>query len=364
MRVLGHNQIAMLCRIVAAVAAFAASASAGEPLPFTSTDGGGWSLPALPVPPLLAAGHSRPEFREFGAGTASPDLPSLNERRRLIRFAEVPPPQTAFPPPRRPPLCEDGVGGCETWQILPAGLLFRSYLAGEKEPRMGTALLFETDGDTLQESALGARVGLIRYGTPGGVRPEGWQLDIAGAAFLRQNWTHDLDVDAVDFRIGVPLTWRRGPWAAKFGYYHLSSHVGDEFLVRNPGFQRINFVRDALLFGLAYDVTPDWLVYGEVAYAVNTDGGAEPWEFQFGVEYSPVIRSGLRGSPFFAVNGHLREEFDFGGSVNILAGWQWRSSASDARLRIGGQYFNGKSMQYSFFNRNEELAGVGIWYDF
>jgi Protein of unknown function (DUF1207) len=251
-----------------------------------------------------------------------------------------------------------------TWQVLPAGLLYRSYMAGVKEARLGTVALRQSGGDTFQESTLGARVGIVRYGTPTAIRPEGWELDVEGAAFLRQNWDENLDVEAVDFRYGVPLTWRRGPWAAKFAFYHLSSHAGDEFLIRNPGFQRINYLRDVLLLGVSYNVTPDWRVYGEVGYAVHTDAGAEPWELQFGAEYSPIVRNGIKGSPFFAVNGYLRQDFDFGGSLNVMFGWQWRSDVSDHVFRIGGQYYNGKSLQFEFFNRNEQLFGGGVWYDF
>jgi len=234
---------------------------------------------------------------------------------------------------------------------------------------MGTAVLSDSGGDVFQESTLGARIGLVRYGhtAKSGETEDlsgSWQLDVEGGAFLRQNWDEGLDLEAVDFRIGVPLTWRRGPWDVKFGFYHLSSHLGDEFQLRNPDFERRNFLRDVLVLGTAYHLTPDWLLYGEAGFAVNTDGGSEPWEFQFGVEYSPAIRNGWHGSPFLAVNGHLREEFDFGGAVNILFGWQWRPWHSDGLLRIGGQYYNGKSLQYSFFDENEQLIGAGIWFDF
>lgn len=308
---------------------------------------GGWSEVREPEPKTHTTSFLPPMLA---------DLP-----RRLVR------PVSLFQPTPAPqPLTEFASGDAQPylWQVLPSGLLFKSYMAGEKESRMGTALLAEIGGDTFQESVLGGRIGLLRYGTPGAIQPEGWQLDVEGAAFLRQNWTRDLDVDAVDFRIGVPLTWRQGPLAVKFGYYHISSHVGDEFLVRNPGFVRRNYVRDALLLGVAYNLTPDWMIYGEVAGSFRTDGGAKPWEFQFGTEYSPDIRNGFQGSPFFAINAHLREEFDFGGGLNVLAGWQWRSSDSDRVLRIGGQFYTGKSLQYAFFNRNEQLIGVGIWYDF
>ena len=46
------------------------------------------------------------------------------------------------------------------------------------------------------------------------------------------------------------------------------------------------------------------------------------------------------------------------------AGWQWRGRESDHLLRVGMQYFNGKSSQYSFFDEHEELIGLGLWYDY
>jgi len=251
-----------------------------------------------------------------------------------------------------------------TFEFLPDGLLYKSYLAGEKEPRFSGALLYDTQGATYLDAALGGRVGIFRYGTRGRRSPQGWQLDLEGAAFPRLNVDENSDLDSADFRIGVPLTFRNGPLGVKFGYYHISSHVGDEFLARNPGFVRVNYVRDSLLYGLAYDVNPDLMIYGEVAYAFGVSGGAEPWEFQFGAEYSPVFAICPYGAPFLAVNGHLREEVDFGGSVNVIGGWEWRNRRSDRQLRVGVQYFNGKSSQYAFFTQHEELIGVGIWFDY
>ena len=374
MDALGEKRITWLCGLlVAGLSVVGADADDGrwaptrvrEPVRTVANFEVGWSAPRIPP-------THRVNRADYHANTGR--LQSVPPKRlhRQTFFERLTAPPAANPSSELPkpivasedalPPCEDGV--CETWQVLPPGLLFRSYLAGEKEPRMGTSLLFETGGDTLQESTIGARLGLVRYGTVGAIRPEGWQLDFEGAALLRQNWTHSLDVDAVDFRFGIPITWRRGPWAAKFAYYHLSSHVGDEFLGRNPGFRRVNYIRDAIVAAVSYDITCDWLVYAEAAFAFHTDGGAEPWEFQFGVEYSPIERNGFRGTPFFAINGHLREEFNFGGSVNAMAGWQWRSEYSDVRLRFGAHYYNGKSMQYSFFNQHEELIGLGLWYDF
>jgi len=251
-----------------------------------------------------------------------------------------------------------------TWQVLPCNVLYRSYLAGGREPRMAMQFVHERDQGWLWDATLGARVGILRYGTQDPFWPEGFEIDVAGAAFPRLDPEEDRDVVATDFRIGVPLTFRVGSFETKFGYYHLSSHLGDEFLLKNPTVDRINYVRDALVLGVAVFPHPDVRLYSEVGYAFNTDGGAEPWEAQFGVDYSPT-RPTTRffGDPFVAVNGHIREEVDWGGNFTVQTGLQWRG-VTGRLFRLGLQYFNGKSDQTEFYTQHEEQIGLGIWYDF
>jgi len=85
---------------------------------------------------------------------------------------------------------------------------------------------------------------------------------------------------------------------------------------------------------------------------------------QFGVEFSPADHSGIYGAPFWAINGYLREEVNWGGNVNIMVGWQWRGDRNNHLFRIGLQYLDGKTMQYSFFQNSERMVGFGTWYDF
>lgn len=252
------------------------------------------------------------------------------------------------------------IGG---WELFPDSLLYHSYMAGEKEPRFASQWLWEKDRGRIWEAAVGGRWGVFRKGTSG-PNGEGFQFDVEGAALVRIDPESEDDLEAADFRAGFLGTWKRGQYRWKFGYYHLSSHVGDEFLENNPTFMRRNYVRDALLLGLVYDITPEIAIYGEYAYAANSNGGAEPGEFQFGFEYSALEPIWLRGSPFFAINGHLREEFNYGGSVNVLAGWQWIGPNSGHSFRFGFQHYNGPSMQYSFVDQHEALSGLGIWFDF
>ena len=255
---------------------------------------------------------------------------------------------------------------CEQWQILPAGLLYHSYLAGEKEPRMQFLHLYDTRNDqTYWEAVLGGRIGLLRHGTVGATNPEGFQLDVEGAVFARVLPTEpSAQLAASDYRAGLLATWRHDRTAYKAGFYHISAHVGDEYLLANPLFQRINYVRDSLVAGTVYDLNLSSKIYGEIAYAVGSQGGAEALEMQVGGEYTPVARSYLRGAPFAAVNGHLREDFDYRGGVNVVSGWGWQGVETSHRLRLGMQYYNGPSLQYEFFDRWENLIGGGLWLDY
>jgi len=247
---------------------------------------------------------------------------------------------------------------------MPDGLIYRSYMAGVKEPRFASVWSSEKDAGSVWDVALGGRLGLLRYGTTDSARPEGWQVDVEGGVFARLDPNaFSTPLIAADFRMGLPFTYAQGPWHFKLAYYHISSHLGDEFLLENPGFTRINYVRDGVALGAGCHWTDAVRVYGEVGYAVGAGGGAEPMEFQFGADFSPP-HTAIWGSPFAAVNTHLRQEVDFGGNFVAQLGWQWRNGGSGRASRLGLQYYNGKNEQYEFFDDFERKLGLGLWVDY
>ena len=134
-------------------------------------------------------------------------------------------------------------------------------------------------------------------------------------------------------------------------------------VIENPLVHRFNYTRDSAIAGVTYDISDDWQTYGEIAYALSAEDGAEAFEYQYGLQYSPLV-FGLRGAPFAAVNGHTRQDFDWATSVNCQAGWQWRGTDSQHLWRLGVQYYSGPALQYSFPGKHDHLLGGGLWFDF
>lgn len=247
------------------------------------------------------------------------------------------------------------------WHFRPKGFVYSTYWASAAEPRMATHFVKEFDHGWLLDSHIGGRVGIVRFGPKG--RDEGWQLDVLGGAKLRQDWEDGLDVLATDFRYDILTTYGVDRYRFKFGFYHVSSHAGDEFLLKNPEFDRLNYYRDVLVAGVSYYPFPQLRIYGEAGWAFSYEI-SEPWEFQFGIDYGPAFATGVAGAPFAAINTHLREELDFGGNLAFQLGWAWRGEQADGVLRTGLYYYNGHSPQFSFYARNEQQLGWGLWYDY
>lgn len=250
------------------------------------------------------------------------------------------------------------------WEALPDGLLWHSYLAGPHEPRMSTIIFSDAHGGVFWDAALGGRVGFLRYRVDESPESRSWQWDLEGAVITRLDLLNSEDVESMDYRFGTEITMAQGQWAGKFGYFHVSAHVGDEYLISNPLYQRVNYVTESLVLGIARRMQERWRVYGESAYAFHTAGGAKKWQFQTGLEYAPKPSLGDACAPFSAINFDIREAVNFDPSITIQTGWSWYGSRSARRFRAGLQYTNGYSSQFQFFQRFEENLGAGIWFDY
>lgn len=311
-----------------------------------------WPLDEAIALPNLRPGPSRTGVVQVDWVEASPPL-AVEPANHVLNLDEY------VPPHGGPSVFEESEWH---WQLLPNGLIYRPYVAGRKESRMAGYVVSAIDDTTLWQGTLGGQLGLLRFGNNDPFYPEGLQISVEGAADVQLDIPDEVDVRSVDFRAGVPISYGYGRHRIRCGYYHLSSHLGDEFLLKNPTYPRLNYSRDVLFIGHAYYLTDKTRIYAEAGWAFHSRIAKE-WEFQFGFDHAPYLPTGLRGEPFVAAHGHLREELDYGGYLSVQAGWAWVGEQSGNRFRAGFSLVTGESSQYSFYEDHEHVIGFGIWYD-
>ena len=256
-----------------------------------------------------------------------------------------------------------------TWQLFPDGTMYPAYLASVNESRFASVWNKDDNLSWIWDITLGGQTPLLRYGTRNSGLPEGFQLDIEGSVHLRLDIERERDLDAADFRFGIPISYAVKNWQLKTGYYHLSSHLGDERILRLHDemefpYGRTNYVREAWILGVAYRPNRDIRLYAEADFAFWLGEGTKPWHFQFGAEYSPIAPAGgWVGRPFAAVHFRLLQERNYDGNFCLQCGWQWRGPRNQL-LRIGLQYFTGISEQYEYlYVKRENKVGIGLWLD-
>ena len=173
------------------------------------------TVPPRP-PPLPADAARRPMLPDSAFGTSRSTqirgpVGVLGPHGRRLRVV-----------PRHPAL---GRPARTSTSPCPRTLLWKIPLANPREPRF-YGKFFNLRGKSFIDTAIGAEFGLGRV-APKDSDDEGIQLDVFAVVFTRFDPRRFLT--AVDYRAGIPLTYKKGPWSTKLSYEHTSTHIGDEF---------------------------------------------------------------------------------------------------------------------------------------
>ena len=264
-------------------------------------------------------------------------------------------------------------------EMFPSDDLFRPLLADPRQPQF-FALWQSTQS---RNERTNANIGSIGVGENFGFYTRrtgcnGWQISLLTGIFAQ----FDLDAsDAtlinVDFNVGVPLTWRHGNWSARLRFYHQSSHIGDEFLGANPGFQSIGFQYEEVDMIVSYDFQKWMRLYGGGAVLVNRhpstiDRNTAQWGFEartptplgrsylFGLLSNPILFSPLLTADFKSV-----EEQEWYINTNVLMGIDMFRAGYFKRFRILFNYYHGYNPYGQFFySQKTEAFGVGAYFMF
>jgi hypothetical protein len=243
---------------------------------------------------------------------------------------------------------------------LPDTLLWKIPLAAPREPRF-YGKFFNIGRESFIDTAIGGEFGLGRV-APRDSDDEGIQLDGFGAVFTRFNGRRFLT--AADYRAGIPLTYKKGPWSTKISYEHTSTHIGDEFS-QNTGRRQVPLVLDETVLGVSrYFFEQTLRFYGQYGYAFNTSketNANRRSRFDLGVSYSQYADTGPGGRPYLAYDMDLREYQNYHVNSTFQAGWQWVHHGRSAR--IGVEVYDGRSQYGQFFLNREHYVAFAGYYD-
>lgn len=267
--------------------------------------------------------------------------------------------------------------GETTSEVFPSDDVFRPLLADPKQPQW-FAVWQSTQSRTTNTRA---NIGSIAIGENFGFYTrrqgcDGWQLSLLTGIFAQFDLdTSDAALINADFNVGIPLTWRSGNWSARLRFYHQSSHLGDEFLAANPGFQSMGLLFEEVDMILSYDLQKWLRLYGGGGVMVNRepttiDRNQVQWGFEarapfrrshvFGTLSNPVIIS-----PVLTADFKSNEELNWIINTNVLWGVDMSRAGSFKRLRILMNFYHGYNPYGQFFySEKTQSIGVGAYFMF
>lgn len=249
-------------------------------------------------------------------------------------------------------------------EFLPAGHLFRPLIADQRWPHFSATLQNYHEDDELENVgavSLGATIPLYENDFFDGAGR--WSLSVEGVVFsIFDLDTRSKDLVNSDYWAGIPMSYAWNGFSAVGRVYHQSSHLGDEYLLRNP-VDRIDLNYEGLDFRLSYDFFGDLLrAYGGGGYIFSKNpDDLKPWSTQCGFELRCPRTFFKYFRPVAALDLQSREENDWDLDWSARVGVQLDAEKLQGRtLHILFEYFQGHSPNGQFFARDIEYLGVGV----
>ncbi|HEX7127272.1 MAG TPA: DUF1207 domain-containing protein [Thermodesulfobacteriota bacterium] len=259
---------------------------------------------------------------------------------------------------------------------FPGDDIFRPLLADPKQPQFYAAYQ-RLHGRATGETFNAGFVGFGEYFGLWGLRRQGCdgvQVGLTGAVFA-QFHLHESSSDLLnaDYLVGIPVSFRRGLWSARLRLFHQSSHLGDEFLLGNPGVERVNLSFEAI-DALVSVERRWWRLYGGGSVLVNKEPSSlDLFGAQWGLELrGPGFPSPLSGptlgdvriAPVLGADFKAFQQQDWAVTASLVGGLEWSGPRSARRLRLLLSYLRGYNPYGQFFDQKIETFGIGLYFAF
>lgn len=253
------------------------------------------------------------------------------------------------------------------WEVFPSNELFDPLLADPRWPRFSASYQNYFGSDDLDSGtavSFGEDFTLIRAPR----RDWGeWEIVFQAGVFSVFDLESDsFDLVNSDFLVGLGVSHHIGDLSTLVRFYHQSSHLGDEYLLRSDAVDRVNLSFEVLDALVSYEPL-DWLrLYGGGGVIVHREPAIDRGITQTGLELqSPVAFVGGYLRPLAAVDLQFREQSDWKTDLSVRGGLQIEHPVlEERRLQILVEYYDGRSPNGQFYDNRLQVVGVGVFLGF
>lgn len=249
---------------------------------------------------------------------------------------------------------------------FPTGDIFWPLLADPKQPEFFVSTRrYRVEQEFFTTAAVGYGETFGLYRRAGARHGDGLQISLAGALFAQ----FDLgapsdDLVNADYTLGFPITYRKGEQSMRLRFYHQSSHLGDEFLLRvNP--ERVNLSFEAIEYIYSYDF--DRLrLYGGGEYMIHHEpGDLKPLSAHGGIEYRGQNELWNNGRWLAAMDIKSWEQHDWTPDFSVAIGSEFGpTQPGRRRVRVMLEGYRGHNPHGQFYDSRIYYAGLGVYLGF
>lgn len=251
--------------------------------------------------------------------------------------------------------------------LLPGHTLFDPLIADPRWPHIaGTYRAYQQDKRFSDTGAaeFGGSLSLYRFQGPGdgGLSEIGLQAAVFSSYNLNAE-SHDL-INA-DYFVALSESYRLEKFSVIGRIFHQSSHIGDEYLLDHPGFNRINLSYEQVDVIGSYDLSKAWRLYAGAGWLFDQDPvGLDPWSIHYGLEYKSPTRIGRYIRPVAAIDFQHKEREDWDLDLSVRAGIQIEGTEPRGdRLLLLAEYYTGHDPNGQFYDQNTQWYGLGLhWF--
>lgn len=220
--------------------------------------------------------------------------------------------------------------------------------------------------------SFGDYAGLVRFCNPfcrGGLLDIGIEGNVWA---IFQQTRESAPLVNADYYVAIPITYAYKCWAFRLRFFHISSHLGDEFLMENVGFDRRNPSSEFVDFFVSWVPNCDTRLYAGAGIIARRDE-TFPYRrlyLEYGFDfYFPfrwyLPKSCVLGRPFTGAYFRSREDNHYKFDGTFVFGYEWSRLYCDyKKVRLYMEYHNGFSLEGQFSRQRTDYVTFVAYYGY